>query len=73
MPNRTGDVELESGSPWDSEQGVRVIIEAPEMGEIPDFRFWVVGPATFCEVRGTTLKTEHVNLNLTCSISPFEF
>lgn len=47
MPNRTGDVELESGSPWDSGQGVRVIIEAPEVGEIPDLRFWVVGPATF--------------------------
>ena len=35
----TEDAELESGSPWDSGQGVRVIIEAPEVGEIPDLRF----------------------------------
>lgn len=47
MPNRTGDVELESGSPWDSGQGVGVIIEGSEVGEIPDFKFWVVGPASF--------------------------
>ena len=43
MPKRTGDVELESGSPWDLGQGVRVIAEAPEVSETPDFRFWVVG------------------------------
>lgn len=34
MPNRTGNVELEFGSPWDYVQDVGMIIKDLEVGKI---------------------------------------